>query len=52
LLQVLEQRFQAKVPADLDAAIRGTTDLVQLERWVNLAFQASSLEEFRRLGQV
>jgi hypothetical protein len=52
LLQVLERRFETKVPADLDAVIRGTADLARLERWVDLAFQAGSVEEFRRLGQV
>ena len=52
LLRVLERRFASNVPADLDAAIRGTTDLARLERWVDLAFEAGSLDEFRRLGQI
>jgi Putative transposase, YhgA-like len=52
LLRVLERRFATNVPADLDVAIRGTTDLARLERWVDLAFEAGSLDEFRRLGQI
>jgi len=52
LLRVLERRFTVKVPADLDAAIRGTTDLARLECWVDLAVDAGSLEEFRRPSQI
>jgi hypothetical protein len=52
LLRIVERRFATKVPPDLDAAIRGTTDLARLDRWVDLAFEVSSLEEFRRLGQI
>jgi len=52
LLQVLEQRFANKVPADLEAKIRSTSDLTQLERWVSEALRAGSLEEFRRSGQL
>ena len=52
LLQILERRFAAKVPSDLAAAIRSTTDLAHLERLVDLALEADSLEHFRRLGQI
>jgi hypothetical protein len=52
LLQVLERRFQATIPADLSTAIRSTTDLVRLERCMDLAFEAGSLDDFRRLGQI
>jgi hypothetical protein len=52
LLRILERRFAVSVPPDLDAAIRGATDLAQLERWVDLALEARSLDEFRRVGQV
>jgi hypothetical protein len=52
LLQILERRFAAKVPPNVDAAIRGTTDLARLEHWLNTVLEANSLEDFRRLGQV
>ena len=52
LVQVLELRYAVKVPADLETALRATTDLAQLERWVALALQTDSLEDFRRLAQV
>lgn len=49
--QVLERRLGAKAPLDLEAAIRNSRDLAQLDRWVELAWAASSVEEFRRLMQ-
>jgi hypothetical protein len=52
LLRVLERRWATPVPADLAAAVQATSDLAQLERWVDLALQANSLEEFRRLAQL
>jgi hypothetical protein len=52
LIQVLGRRFPTPVSADLDTTIRATTDLAQLERWMDLAVQATSLEEFRRLAGV
>src|SRR5207302_7053237 len=52
LLQVLERRFQTQIPADLAAAIRGTTDLSRLERCLDLAFEVGSVDDFRRLGQI
>jgi hypothetical protein len=52
LLQILERRWPTQVPADLAAAIRGSRDLAQLERAVDSALQAGSLDEFRRLAQL
>lgn len=52
LLRILERRYAMKLPADLDVAIRRTTDLARLESWVDLAFEADSLDEFRRLSQI
>jgi hypothetical protein len=47
LLQVLQLRF-GTLPADLVGTIRATTDPGQLERWVQAAVRASSLDEFRQ----
>jgi hypothetical protein len=52
LLRIFERRFTVKVPEDLAAAVRGTTDLARLERWADLAFEVESLEDFRRRGQI
>jgi hypothetical protein len=46
LLTVLSSRFDTAVPAELEARIRGTEDLTQLERWLKAAARATSLEEF------
>jgi hypothetical protein len=51
LIKVLERRFGSKVPPDLKRRIRSSRDLVKLDRWVDMVFQADSLEEFRRLLQ-
>jgi hypothetical protein len=47
LLEVLKGKFGA-LPADLEAAIRQTTDLPTLQRWGGLAGKARSLQTFRR----
>jgi predicted transposase YdaD len=52
LLQILELRLTTEVPADLAVTVRATRDLRQLERWVDVALQANSLDEFRRLAQI
>ncbi|MBX9584702.1 MAG: hypothetical protein K2X87_30735, partial [Gemmataceae bacterium] len=46
LLTVLEGRF-GLVPADLAAAVRGTTDAARLRNWVGLAVGAADLASFR-----
>ncbi len=51
LLHVLARRFSNAVPADLEALIRATTELERLDRWLDLAFEAASLDEFQRLAQ-
>ena len=51
LLHVLERRFAHGVPANLEAVVRAATDLERLDRWLDMAFEAGSLEEFQRLAQ-
>lgn len=51
LIRALERRLKTTVPEELAAWIRGTTDLAILERWLDLAFEVASLEEFRRRMQ-
>jgi hypothetical protein len=51
LLRALERQFHVAVPDDLATLIRGTTDVAVLERWLDLVFEAKSLDEFRqRMG--
>jgi len=51
LLHVLGRRFAHGVPTELEALIRATTELERLDRWLDLAFEAGSLDEFQRLAQ-
>ncbi|HEV3023036.1 MAG TPA: hypothetical protein VGX76_11225 [Pirellulales bacterium] len=51
LVHVLGRRFARGVPADLEVVIRATSDLERLDRWLDLAFEAASLDEFQRLAQ-
>jgi hypothetical protein len=48
VLRVLQRRLGAAVPADLEAAIRGIAEQVQLDRLLDAASVAGSLDEFRR----
>jgi hypothetical protein len=47
LLEVLAGKF-GPVPEDLTGAIRATTDLDALRRWLPLAVSATTLEQFRQ----
>jgi predicted transposase YdaD len=47
VIKVLEARFSS-VPQDLADAIRSTTDLDALDRWLPLAALADSLDTFRQ----
>jgi hypothetical protein len=47
LVRVLQRRFPP-VPRDLEERIRSCTDADQLDRWIDTAAPATSLEEFRR----
>jgi hypothetical protein len=51
VIKVLEARFTS-VPQDLADAIRATTDLGTLDRWLPLAVQADSLDTFRQTAGV
>ena len=47
LLQALELRFGAPVPADLAAAINAHEDLQELKRWFVASQTSPSLDAFR-----
>ena len=49
LLHQAERRLKAPVPTDLAARIRSTTDLAQLDRWLEGVLDVTSPDEFRRL---
>jgi hypothetical protein len=48
LLQVLATLFPPGAPADLEAAIRASTDQDQLRNWLVLAVKANSIDAFRQ----
>ena len=50
LLRVLHKRFPAGDSADLEQVIRATSDLDQLDHWLDAAASASTLGQFRRLA--
>jgi hypothetical protein len=50
LLRILRKRLPSRVPADVEEAIRATSDLNQLDHWIDAAAGASTLTEFRRLA--
>jgi hypothetical protein len=52
VLRALELRFDAKAPAELEAVVRGTSNLDQLDALFEAVFHAGSLEEFQRLAGV
>jgi hypothetical protein len=52
LIHILERRFSGQMPVDLNTAIQGTSDLAQLERWVDLALEVVSVAEFRQMSQL
>jgi len=47
LLEVLEQRFGAPIPADLVATIEGQADVDVLSRWFKAALKSETLDAFR-----
>ena len=48
LLRVLRKRFPPAIPGDMERAIRGASDIEQLDRWLDEAACASSLAAFKR----
>jgi hypothetical protein len=51
LLRALKRRFQVVVPEELATWIRATPDSALLERWLDLVFEAATLEEFQQRMQ-
>lgn len=51
LIRALERRLKSTVPEELAARIRSTTDVALIEQWLDLAYAASSLEEFQQRMQ-
>jgi hypothetical protein len=47
LVEILEYRFRAPLPADLSAALAEQKDLNTLSRWFRLAYSVPSLDAFR-----
>jgi hypothetical protein len=48
IIEILAARFGPGTPANLEAAIRSTTNLEQLQKWLDLAVTADSLDAFRQ----
>ncbi len=48
VIQILEQRFPGQVPANLRVKIRCTSNLAQLEQWIDSALQVSAPEKLCR----
>ena len=48
LLHVLTKRFPRAVPADVERSIRETSDLEQLNHWLDAALDAATLTAFRQ----
>jgi hypothetical protein len=48
VLDFLQLRFGAELPAEIVERIRGTTDLALLKRWLAGAVQARTLNKFRQ----
>jgi len=47
LMRVLQFRFPAQVPSDVETAIQAQNDLDTLSQWFDAALRATSLDEFR-----
>lgn len=48
LIRALARRFQVAVPEELAARIRAMTEITTLEQWLDLAFVATTLDEFQQ----
>ena len=49
LLRVLRKRAPDALPQDVERTVRATSDIDQLDRWLDAAAGVSSLAEFLRL---
>ena len=47
IIHALQRRFPTPLPADLVAAMVAATDPEELSRWLDAAWTASSLDDFR-----
>ena len=48
LLRALTRKYDVAVPESVSASIRGTRDSALLEGWLDLVFEADTLEEFQQ----
>jgi hypothetical protein len=48
LLRALTRKYGVVVPETVSAPIRGTRDSALLEGWLDLVFEAATLEEFQQ----
>ena len=48
LLRLVTKRFNAAIPAELEACIRATADLAKLDAWIDAGLEAADLADFRR----
>jgi flagellar biosynthesis/type III secretory pathway protein FliH len=48
VVRILKRRFAAEMTEDLAAKIRATHDASVLDSWLDVAYAANSLEDFRR----
>ena len=51
LLRVLTRHYRVSVPESVMTQIRATTDVALLERWLDVVFEAATLEEFQQRMQ-
>lgn len=51
ILEILQVRFRAHIPADLATAIENNSDADELCRWLTFAVTADSLDTFRAAVQ-
>jgi hypothetical protein len=48
IIKVLRLRFGPDIPAELEQRIRGTVNLEKLDRWLEAAVKARTLNKFRQ----
>ena len=52
LLRLLTKRFNAAIPAELEACIPATADLAKLDAWIDAGLEAADLADFRRMAGI
>lgn len=48
IIRIAQLRFKTQIPREIQAHIRASTDLRQLERWLEAAVKARTLNKFRQ----